>query len=715
MFYSNKILIVFFFHVIATIQSYAQSFDSKQLAEQKRAMEEFVSIKKTKIDSLKKHLINAADTTRVYLLNDLYSNTLALDNTLASGYLKEALVISQQTIFAKGEAITYVNMAKLEMEEKNLPLSEIYFKKAFVILREHGMDDKYYNALHEYGISLGMQLRYHEATKVNDEVYRYQQQHTEDPLIAYAHRRYGILLDAQGHYEAAFDHFLKDMAISKKMKDVKGDRKSYIIFVNYYLGKLFEDAGDKKTAILYYRESAERALDNLMPDVYDEKMASIHTLQGNYDSALYYHRLREYCVSIFVKDRRFFTIIMDVLRIPLADLFLKQRLFNDAIRLYEKALPYCRTYQAIAPQVYKGLSIAYRLTGNPQLSLRYANMLNDVAVKSGSRVLLRDAAETNWKIYDTLDQKDSAYKYLKIYMNLRDTLSADKQLRNIALLEMKNRDDQQVAQIAGFAKERIIHSKERQILLIILSGVVLAALLIVWNISLKRKHAVTMFEKRTAQLEMQALRAQMNPHFIFNTLNSINSFILKNERKEASRYLTKFSKLIRMILINSQSQMIALTDELEALRLYIELEQVRFDNRFTYIINVPPELNISIIKVPPLVIQPYVENAIWHGLLHKDGPGHLEVEFFSKNHMLYCKVSDDGIGRAKVKELKSEGITTYKSVGMVITRERIITLAYPDGEEEPVRVIDVVAENGSPLGTKVIIKLPFGHDQDDNS
>src|SRR5687767_12788766 len=127
MFISQKILIVFLFYVIATIQSYAQSFDSKHLTEQKRAMEEFVSIKRTKINSLKRQLINAADTTRVYLLNDLYSNTLALDNTLAASYLKEALAISQQTMFAKGEAITYVNMAKLQMEEKNLPLSEIYF------------------------------------------------------------------------------------------------------------------------------------------------------------------------------------------------------------------------------------------------------------------------------------------------------------------------------------------------------------------------------------------------------------------------------------------------------------------------------------------------------------------------------------------------------------------------------------------------------------
>src|SRR6188508_2969786 len=122
-------------------------------------------------------------------------------------------------------------------------------------------------------------------------------------------------------------------------------------------------------------------------------------------------------------------------------------------------------------------------------------------------------------------------------------------------------------------------------------------------------------------MEMQALRAQMNPHFMFNSLNSINNFILKNDPDNASDYLTKFSRLMRLILDNSRSEWVLLENELKALQLYIELEAVRFDNAFKYSMEVTKDVDPETMMVPPLIIQPYVENAIWHGLLHRKEPG----------------------------------------------------------------------------------------------
>ena len=133
-------------------------------------------------------------------------------------------------------------------------------------------------------------------------------------------------------------------------------------------------------------------------------------------------------------------------------------------------------------------------------------------------------------------------------------------------------------------------------------------------------------KQKGTELEMQALRAQMNPHFIFNSLNSINWFIQQNNRAQASEYLTKFSKLVRLILQNSKASLIPLESELESLALYLELEAMRFDYHFSYKISVPPDMDISMLKVPPLIIQPYVENAIWHGLMHKEEKGQLEIE-----------------------------------------------------------------------------------------
>ena len=156
---------------------------------------------------------------------------------------------------------------------------------------------------------------------------------------------------------------------------------------------------------------------------------------------------------------------------------------------------------------------------------------------------------------------------------------------------------------------------------------------------------LTELEKEKNNLEMQALRAQMNPHFIFNCLSSINRFILINKTEEASDYLTKFSRLIRMALHNSEKPLITLENELEALRLYLDLERLRFKNAFNYSITFINTIDINAVYIPPMLIQPFAENAIWHGLMHKKDIGCLEIQLCAEDKTLTCAIIDNGIGR----------------------------------------------------------------------
>jgi LytS/YehU family sensor histidine kinase len=213
-------------------------------------------------------------------------------------------------------------------------------------------------------------------------------------------------------------------------------------------------------------------------------------------------------------------------------------------------------------------------------------------------------------------------------------------------------------------------------------------------------------QQQATELEMQALRSQMNPHFIFNSLNSINRFILQNNKTKASEYLTKFSRLVRLILQNSQAALIPLENEIESLQLYLELEALRFDYHFDYKIHVENDVDVSVIKVPPLIIQPYTENAIWHGLMHKEEKGHLEIDIFQQDDVLCCRIIDDGIGRKKASELKSKSASTHKSMGLKITADRIAMLQRSNGNKSPVAITDLVNADGSPAGTEVIIKIP---------
>ena len=214
------------------------------------------------------------------------------------------------------------------------------------------------------------------------------------------------------------------------------------------------------------------------------------------------------------------------------------------------------------------------------------------------------------------------------------------------------------------------------------------------------------YEKRIAEVEMHALRAQMNPHFMFNSLNSINNFILKNDPDNASGYLTKFSRLMRLILDNSRSEWVMLEHELKALELYIELEIVRFDKVFDYEIIVSPEIDVTTTSVPPMIIQPYVENAIWHGLMHRKEPGgKLIIRLWREQHYLHICIEDNGVGREEAKRQKSKTATRHKSHGMKITAERIEIVNRIYDVNATVRIEDVAGHNGHVGGTRVSLTL----------
>jgi ligand-binding sensor domain-containing protein len=217
-------------------------------------------------------------------------------------------------------------------------------------------------------------------------------------------------------------------------------------------------------------------------------------------------------------------------------------------------------------------------------------------------------------------------------------------------------------------------------------------------------------QKQKTELEMQALRAQMNPHFIFNSLNSINRFILQNDKLQASEYLTKFSRLVRLTLQNSQASFISLESELEALQLYLDLESIRFDHHFDYTITVANDIDSSLVKVPPLIIQPYAENAIWHGLMHKQEKGHLDIKVIEQDDLLLCKIIDDGVGRKKASELKSKSASTHRSMGMRITADRIALLHQKKQITPYVTIKDLILPDGRAGGTEVTLKIPVQYD-----
>lgn len=215
----------------------------------------------------------------------------------------------------------------------------------------------------------------------------------------------------------------------------------------------------------------------------------------------------------------------------------------------------------------------------------------------------------------------------------------------------------------------------------------------------------TEINKLIAESELKALRAQMNPHFIFNAINSIQSFILKNNTHEAHKYLTKFARLIRSVLENSKHDFILLSQEIESLKLYIELEALRASFSFDFSINVNTNTNEDSLLIPTMLIQPYVENAILHGLMPlKERHGQLIIKFEQENQKLKCTIEDNGIGRVAAEEIKLKKHSAHKSMGMSVTQERLDIINNQNEITSDVKIIDKLV-NGIPAGTIVEIYL----------
>lgn len=235
-----------------------------------------------------------------------------------------------------------------------------------------------------------------------------------------------------------------------------------------------------------------------------------------------------------------------------------------------------------------------------------------------------------------------------------------------------------------------------------------------WQIelNLKLEHAEKeKLSNELLQMEMDTLRSKMNPHFIFNSLNSIKSFIISNDVKSSVSYFSKFAKLLRYSLNNSTIHFVSLIDEINFLKDYVALENIRLSNPFKFVVEYPKDLDIESLKIPPLVIQPFVENAIWHGLSLIEKDGLLLLKIVSINDSLEIHIIDNGIGREVSRTLNKNKIHTSK--GISITEERLEIFSKIYKLKKSFEIIDLKDQNGRVKGTEVIIKLPILYNEND--
>lgn len=530
------------------------------------------------------------------------------------------------------------------------------------------------------------------------------------------------------------------------------------------LGIVYKRIGDYVTSLKYYNESLliykANGLVNGMSTSY-ANLGVLYDLMDELDESYKY-----YTLAYAIDDSLYNVRSKHSLLTNIAIYHMGKKDYPKAIELLKTNVHY---YDSISSYYnllvcYNNLSYIYKLTGEYDLSIEnstkaielvstsannldaadaYLNRSKAYRMKGQFRKALDDA-QINFELseslgfanrmesyellaytYDTLGRFKEAASAFQMMAQYKDSLFENSKVQQYKAEEIKQKVKNKNQQIASqernieLLNERVEREKEWKMFLGIVAALFLILIILLFqkyayrnktNRLLKNRNKQIFEQKReieiiNEELENRMLRAQINPHFVFNALNSIQHFITINDKKSTLKYLTKFSSLLRQILENSISAKVTMVDELKFLNIYVDLEALRFDDSFSYNLTVEEDIDLHAVEVPILFLQPFVENAILHGLTPKTGNKHLTISIFQDEKNIIFEIEDNGIGREAAGKLKSQKNIEQKSRGLSVTEQRIKMLQ-KNNPQEFVSYIDLKNNQGENMGTKIVIKIP---------
>jgi anti-sigma regulatory factor (Ser/Thr protein kinase) len=432
------------------------------------------------------------------------------------------------------------------------------------------------------------------------------------------------------------------------------------------LGAVYESSSDLNNALKYYsiaKVDAEKVQYNDLSIRANEAMAKVYRIQGNLNQEVFLrnsnielNRSNANNSAISNENFEIGNAYINTADVEVAEAYIikgfdaiSQNQTNEQQSIQQElSLPepinYRSTQLQIGADAYKNLAEGFLQKNNFQKALDYYkkySVMQD-SVELARKLELQQAIELSNSLGKNQQRVDLLEKERELTNKSIDILSRDRELK---AEQLSNRN-------------LIIGALGGSILIM-----VIAAILMIRNIRARRNS--------DKLLTLQSLSGQMNPHFIFNALNSVNEYIAQNDERAANRYLSSFSKLMRQVLDDSRHTFISLNDEVEMLELYLKLEHSRFQDKFDYLLSKPNEITNSDFQLPPMIIQPFIENAIWHGLRYRDSKGNLKVSISLADQMLTITIEDDGIGMKKSAELKTKNQQKQSSLGMQNIHTRV--------------------------------------------
>ena len=539
--------------------------------------------------------------------------------------------------------------------------------------------------------------------------------------LAYCHNAMGTNYKAKADYSSAVEHYNKALKIFEHTNDIRG-----ISVIVGNLGSLYQNIGEFAKALEYQKRALvidEKRQDFANMAIGLGNIGECYRVTGEYSLALdYYNR------SLTIDNKLGNNDGIARQNSNIGDVYYKMGKFAEAIPYLEKSA----AMRKVLGNKFE-YAIVYRKLGNTLLAMKdYGGAIKNLneALKAATEAgNITEIMEANLGLYNYYKQTGSSEKALNYYLAAnvaKDSIFNQKKLNDISKSEMTyNQEKKDLIEKNEQYKNDAIRNtemeKQKRLRNSIIAGaliITLVSLFIFFFYKHKRdaelkRHDAEQKQKETdlnlqvSETEMKALRSQMNPHFIFNALQSIQTFLVSHKSEEANEYLLKFSKLMRLVLENSQYSEVPLKVDMQALELYMQLESIRLPHPFTYHFNIDESVNVENDNIPPLILQPFVENAIWHGLQYKPEPGHINISISKKGNVLFATVEDNGVGRSMSSQGAQPILHKKESLGMKLTEERLKILNELKNIKAQFTIIDLFTDENKPAGTKVELSLPL--------
>ncbi|MCK5441200.1 MAG: tetratricopeptide repeat protein [Maribacter sp.] len=523
----------------------------------------------------------------------------------------------------------------------------------------------------------------------------------------YSHNMLSTLFRKTESIQSALDHAQGALQLAETIKNPsKGIKRSINVSLNS-IGNIYKALGQYELAIAKFEESMnlERELDNdLGLAINLQNIGECYEAVGRLEEAL-----QNYATSLAHNEKIGSERGKIICNYSIAHVYVHQGEINKALDILEEAITTSKVLgdKGIIASVY--INLGWTLIHHKRYKEAETNLLNglEISRKFNLPSVMEEALRFLSDLKAAQGDFKESLKYFKNSYRAGRQISNDRNLRYVADMISRYDTEKKSNELEALAKENEIVKLKllKKDTSLLIGGFALALLAGIFYI-LYRQYQLKN-DKKLLTLEQTMLRSQMNPHFLFNSLNSIKLYIINNEKKNAVHYLNKFSKLVRKILEASSLKEIPLAEELETVELYMNIENIRFSNEINFNISIDEGIDVHTIKIPSLILQPFLENALWHGLSSKEGGKNIDLDVSKgKNNFINISISDNGVGRAAAEIIKESKILKRKSIGIAITKERLANFSRDYQNTFDFTIIDLYDEKGNAIGTKVVLHIP---------